>query len=196
MKHFAKFSILIIALAISMPGSAQGQGVAKHDRLEVGLSFAPGYGTYFSVKQASEDKVLHGMWLNMGLDLTWGDDRRRYGIRLHGMAAPTLSREGMDPGTKDYYSAGGVYAGFLARFGGFWLSPGLGVQFMSEMKYSSGTEQHEQKDGIGVTPEFNLGFGYIVDISRHLALNVNMEAGTSAFLLWRFQLNGGVQVRF
>ncbi len=203
MKLLTIIPAAIIVMITSIPVHAQevAAGVstsatlARHARFEIALSATAGYGTYFSVKQAADDKVLHGVWINIGTDLTWGDDSRRLGLRVHGMLAPTLSRDGMHPESRDYYRTGGVYAGFLARFGGFWLSPGIGVQFMTEMDYLHGNDEHED-EGTGITPEFNLGLGYTFDLSRHMALKIAMESGTSAGLLWRFQLSSGVEVRF
>jgi len=160
---------------------------------EVALNVGPGYGTYFSIEQADNGRVLHGAFVNLGMDMTWGG-RTRVGMRIHTGIAPVLSQDGVEPGDQDYYRGYDVSAGFLLKVGGFWFSPGLGMQIMTEMEHDGDGEHRD--NGTGVAPEFSLGFGYTFDISRHLGINIAMETGSTFGLLWRFQANGALQLRF
>ena len=197
-------SILFAALLIATPASAQESATAtvaattqesSESSLVVGLNAGPGYGTYFSIKQAAEGEAMHGAWVNLDLDLTWQTrPGRRLGLRLHSAVAPMLSEKGLEPGTKDYYRAYEISLGFLAYIGGFWISPGIGAQIMTEMDFDHGDEVHVDK-GTGAAPELTLGMGYTFDVSRHVGINLAMEAGTS-LVLFRVQARGGLQLRF
>ena len=197
-------SILIAALLLSTPAAAQEAAVARvsattqqssESSLVIGLNAGPGYGTYFSIKQAAEGEAMHGAWVNLDLDLAWRTrPGRRMGLRIHTAMAPMLSEQGMEPGTKDYYRAYEISLGFLAYIGDFWISPGIGAQVMTEMDFDHGDEEHVDS-GTGAAPELTLAMGYTFDVSQHVGINLAVEAGTS-LVLFRVQARGGLQLRF
>lgn len=198
-------TIIIAALLLSAPVAAQEPATASvsasaqvksESSLEVSLIAGPGYGTYFSIKQATRGEVLHGAWVNLDLDLAWRTrPGRRMGLRIHTAIAPMLSEDGVDPGiTRDYYRAYEISVGFLARIGGFWFSPGIGAQIMTELDYDHGDGAHLD-NGTGAAPELTLALGYTFDLNRNVGLNLAMEAGTS-LVMFRVQARGGVQLRF
>ena len=196
--------VIIASLLFASPAWAQEadeprvaasaeQTSSSRSGFEFALNVGPGYGTYFSLEQADNGRALHGVFVNLGADMTWGKSLR-LGMRIHAGIAPVLSRDGLDPGEIDYYRGYDVSAGFLLKVSGFWFSPGFGMQIMTEMEHDGDGEHHD--NGTGVAPELALGFGYTFDISRQVGVNIAMETGTTFGLLWRFQGSASLQLRF
>ena len=208
MNKHATLSILVALIAT--PSAALAQSVtepppvplaaqtrATHEpesRFRVALDADAGYGTYLSVFDG--DEAAHGMMANVGLSLTWGSQRRRYGMRFNGMYAPRLSPESMSASAGHYARVAAVHMGFLADFGGLWLSPAVGMTFMSQMKETAEDSGVFDVEKTLPLPEFNLAFGYNIPVGRSLDLTLRADAGNVFFIIWKFSASAGLRVKF
>lgn len=201
--------LVLIALAPAPSAAREAEVSARApgegpSTFRLAISATAGYGGLVGVDDFPSH---HGVLVTPSLELTWGRPRLRMGLRISAVLAPVLSRHGVDPAGEGYYSVAGGNIGFLVHHGNFWLSPGFGFsQFkMMEQLWDATSargaaddepETDYEEDGSLLVPEATVSLGYDIPVGRYLAVRLQADVGTVAFLMFRFQGSLGLQARF
>jgi len=185
---------------IAAPAARVEQG--SDSSWQVRLEALGGYGGVTNLGASVGGVRVHGPVVGAAMAVTWSiSDGIRGGVRLGcvmgwGLAGESFQRdESGAPARTDAY---GVSAAFQGEVHGRWLTfrfaPGLGVLHMN-------TDEEPSREYPGAVtydltmPELTLSLGLELNLHRHVALTLSVEAG-SLLVQTRGSAQGGVVVRF
>lgn len=167
---------------------------------QVALDATAGY-SWYQLNFLSEEEFT-GFVYGAALTLSWDTKPSRVGLIIRGFYAPSLVgtvRPFMGSETEATADMWGLYAGFFAKYMGFYGTASIGAFHVGNIiRVPNPNNPSYSDDDVDTTtiPELNVGLGYDIQLGRHLALRLGGEVGTCFFATWRAAATGGLVVSF